>query len=44
MYIHPFLAGVLMTILIEVGVIIAAAIYANKKDKEDNKHGKDRIE
>lgn len=35
MYIHPFLAGVLVTIFVEVAVIIAAAIYANNKDKED---------
>ena len=33
MYINPFVAGVLATIIVEVVVVIAAIITGNKEDK-----------
>ena len=35
MYIHPFVAGIMFTILVEIGLSIAIAVIMSKKPKND---------
>lgn len=35
MYIHPFVAGIMFTILVEMGLTIAVAITMSRKPKND---------
>ena len=35
MYIHPFVAGIMFTILVEMGLTIALAIAMSRKPKND---------
>jgi hypothetical protein len=35
MYIHPFVAGIMFTILVEIGLSIAIAITMSRKPKND---------
>lgn len=35
MYIHPFVAGILFTILVEMGLTIAVAITLSRKPKNN---------
>ena len=34
MYINPFLAGIIFTILLELALLIVLGIYASKKSKK----------
>lgn len=41
MYIHPFVAGVFATIMVELVILIIAAVKSGRKKKEgkEDKHG-----
>ena len=35
MYVHPFVAGIMFTLLVELGLTIALVIALSKKTKDD---------
>jgi hypothetical protein len=44
MYIHPFLAGVIATIMCELIACIIYAAYCGRKKEGGNKHGENRTD